>query len=373
MLEKEQIIEALRGIKDVGGDGDLVTNKRIQDIEIENGRVKLTLFLATRDKTEKLRVEDECFDAIAKTKGVLDVQIVTQGPQVVGEDGEEDGGSGHHHARPAPPAGNPFEGQAPIPGVKNIIAVASGKGGVGKSTVCVNLALALQKRGASVGLLDADIYGPSLHILLGVKDRPMPGTEKEIAPVVQDGLKLMSLGFLTDPDTPVIWRGPIVTGVVKKFLEEVEWGELDYLMIDLPPGTGDAQLTLVQTVPLTGAIVVTTPSQIALVDAEKGLRMFEEVKAPVVGIVENMSTFVCPHCGEKTDIFDSGGGRKISEKTSAVLLGQIPLDPKVRADGDNGVPIVRSDADSPITQAFLEVADKVIARYPVESVKPGNK
>jgi ATP-binding protein involved in chromosome partitioning len=368
MLEKEHIIEALRGIKDVGGDGDIVANQRVQNVEIDSGKVKVTLFLATRDKKEKLRIEDECFDAIARTKGVLDAQIVTRGPQVVGEGGESNAGPRRNHAHQAAPPGNPFEGQAPIPGVKNIIAVASGKGGVGKSTVCVNLALALQKRGATVGLLDADIYGPSLHILLGVKDRPTPGTTKEIAPVEHDGLRLMSLGFLTGPDTPVIWRGPIVTGVVKKFLEEVEWGELDYLMIDLPPGTGDAQLTLVQTVPLTGAIIVTTPSEIALVDAEKGLRMFEEVKVPVIGIVENMSTFICPHCGEKTDIFDSGGGRKISEKTSAALLGQIPLDPKVRAEGDRGVSIVKSDGNSPITQAFLDVADKVISRYPVESI-----
>lgn len=364
MLEKETIIEALRGIKDVEGGGDLVTNNRIQDVKIENGRVKVSIFLATRDKKEKLRIEDECFDALARTTGVLDVQIAIQGPQVV--DGAE--GQKHQHAHAAPSSGNPFDGQAPIPGVKNIIAVASGKGGVGKSTVCVNLALALQKRGAKVGLLDADIYGPSLQILLGVTDRPTPGTTKEIAPVEQDGLRLMSLGFLTDPNTPVIWRGPIVMGVVKKFLEEVEWGELDYLMIDLPPGTGDAQLTLVQTVPLTGAIIVTTPSQIALVDAEKGLRMFEEVKVPVIGIIENMSTFVCPHCGEKTDIFDKDGGEAIAAKTSSRLLGQIPLDPKVRADGDRGVPIVKSDGDSPISKAFLDVADKLLSRYPVESI-----
>ena len=363
MLERDAIIEALRGIKDIGGEGDLVTNKRIQEVEIDNGRVKVTLFLATRDKDEKCRIEDECFDVLAKTKGVLDVQIVTQGPQVVGEGG----GQQPQPASCSTPSGNPFDDQAPIPGVKNIIAVASGKGGVGKSTVCVNLALALQKRGAKVGLLDADVYGPSLHILLGVTARPTAGKVKEIAPVEQDGLRLMSLGFLTDPNIPVIWRGPIVMGVVKKFLEDVEWGELDYLMIDLPPGTGDVQLTLVQTVPLTGAIIVTTPSRIALVDAEKGLRMFEEVKAPVIGIVENMSAFVCPHCGEKTDIFDSDGGKKISSKTSVPLLGQIPLDPKVRADGDQGVPTVKSDGDSPISKAFLEIADKVLARYPVES------
>jgi ATP-binding protein involved in chromosome partitioning len=366
MLDESTIIKALSAVKDVGGTGDIVSNDRVQEIENQNGRVKVTLFLATRDKDEKRRIEDACFDALAKTKGVVDVQIVIVGPQVVEGKPQEGHAHAHQaHGRPAP-RDNPFEQQAPIPGVRNIIAVASGKGGVGKSTICVNLALALQKRGARVGLLDADIYGPSLHILLGVTERPVPGTKKEIAPVVQDGLKLMSLGFLTDEDTPVIWRGPIVMGVVKKFLQDVEWGELDYLMIDLPPGTGDAQLTLVQTVPITGAIIVTTPSRIALVDAEKGLRMFQEVGAPVLGIVENMSTFVCPHCGGETPIFDAGGGEKISAKTSAALLGKIPLDPKVRADGDRGIPIVQSDPGSPITKAFLSLADRVMERYPAE-------
>jgi len=376
MLDESTIIKALATVKDVGGAGDIVSNDRVQDIENRDGQVKVTLFLATRDKDEKRRIEDACFDALAKTKGVLDVQIVVVGPQVVEGKHRETGAHAHGshshapgahgpHARPSTRE-NPFDSQAPIPGVKNIIAVASGKGGVGKSTICVNLALALQKRGARVGLLDADIYGPSLHILLGVTDRPVPGTQKEIAPVIHDGLKLMSLGFLTDEDTPVIWRGPIVMGVVKKFLQDVEWGDLDYLMIDLPPGTGDAQLTLAQTVPITGAIIVTTPSRIALVDAEKGLKMFREVGVPVLGIVENMSTFVCPHCGKETPIFDAGGGEKISAKTSAALLGQIPLDPKIRADGDRGIPIVKADKDSLITKAFLALADRILERFPAE-------
>jgi ATP-binding protein involved in chromosome partitioning len=218
-----------------------------------------------------------------------------------------------------------------------------------------------------VGLLDADVYGPSLHILLGVTNRPQEGRTKEIAPITKEGLKLMSLGFLSDDGMPVIWRGPLVTGVVRKFLLDVEWGELDYLMIDLPPGTGDAQLTLAQTVPLTGAIIVTTPSTLAMVDAEKGLRMFEQVKAPVLGIVENMSTFVCPHCGQKTDIFDSGGADKISARTSVEKLGQIPIDPSIRAGGDKGEPVVASNGDSPVALAFFDLADKIIARFPIAS------
>ena len=359
MLDESAILQVLGGVKDVGGTSDIVSNRRVQRVDIRGGKVKVDLFLATRDESEKRRIEDACFDVLAKTKGVEEVQIVVSAPQVVpGSRSEESA------ARPAP-SENPFDDQAPIPGVKNIIAVASGKGGVGKSTICVNLALALQDRGARVGLLDADVYGPSLHILLGVRGSPTPGKTKEIAPVEHDGLKLMSLGFLTDENTPVIWRGPIVMGVVKKFLQDVEWGELDYLMIDLPPGTGDAQLTLAQTVPITGAIIVTTPSRLALVDAEKGLKMFEEVSAPVIGIVENMSTFVCPHCGEKTDIFDRDGGKKISAKTSVALLGQIPLDPRIRAEGDRGVPIVRADADSPVSKAFFEVADGILERFPV--------
>jgi ATP-binding protein involved in chromosome partitioning len=356
MIKENTIKHALQTIADVGGKGNIVDNGRVQKIEINDSTIKITLALPPADQNEKYRIEDACFDNVMAVEGVADVAVVTSSPQ-------------QGPAGPAPAGGggqseNPFDHQAPIPGVKNIIAVASGKGGVGKSTVCVNLALALQRRGAKVGLMDADVYGPSLQILLGVKERPTQGREKEIRPVEKDGLKLISLGFLTDANTPVIWRGPIVMGVVKKFLQDVEWEDLDFLMVDMPPGTGDAQLTLVQTVPITGAIIVTTPSELALVDAQKGLRMFEEVSAPVLGIIENMSTFVCPHCGETTDIFDSGGGNRISKETSTPLLGQIPLDPSVRAGGDGGDPIVKADPASPISKAFFAVADRVLERFP---------
>jgi ATP-binding protein involved in chromosome partitioning len=349
----------LTDVVDVGGNGNIVANDRVQRVDIEDGVVKITLMLPTTTIDEKYRIEDACFDAVSGLEGVKDVSVMTTSPQR----GPETSAPG---AGPQPTE-NPFDQQAPIPGVRNIIAVASGKGGVGKSTVCVNIALALAARGAKIGLLDADVYGPSLHILLGVTGRPRAGETKEIKPLEKDGLKLMSLGFLTDDNTPVIWRGPIVMGVVKKFLVDVEWGDLDYLLIDLPPGTGDAQLTLAQTVPLTGAIIVTTPSQLALVDAEKGLRMFEQVNAPVLGIIENMSTFVCPHCGEKTDIFDAGGGEKISAKTSVEILGQIPIDPAIRASGDRGEPIVKSNGDSAISKAFFDVADKILRRFPTGS------
>ena len=359
MLDKQTITSALSDIIDVGGSGNIIANNRVQRVGIDNGVVKITLILPTTSRDEKYRIEDACFAVVGALDGVKDVSVVTTSPT------KQARPEGPHRA-PGPPAtDNPFDQQAPIPGVRNIIAVASGKGGVGKSTVCVNLALALTKRGAKVGLLDIDVYGPSLQILLGVTGRPRAGETKEIRPLEKDGLKLMSLGFLTDDSTPVIWRGPIVMGVVKKFLLDVEWGELDYLMIDLPPGTGDAQLTLAQTVPLTGAIIVTTPSELALVDAEKGLRMFKQVNAPVIGIIENMSTFVCPHCGERTDIFDSGGGEKISARTSVETLGEIPIDPAVREGGDRGEPIVKANGDSPVARAFFDIADKILARFPV--------
>jgi len=359
MLDRQAVTHALSDVADVGGNGNIVTNNRIRRIDIENGTVKVALFLPTDDRDEKRRIEDACMDAVGALEGARNVSVATTVPAK----GERKPAAG-----PGGGAGeSPFGDQAPIPGVRHIIAVASGKGGVGKSTVCVNLALALAKRGARVGLLDADVYGPSLHILLGVTSRPQGGDNKEIRPITKEGLKLMSLGFLSDDRMPVIWRGPLVTGVVRKFLLDVEWGELDYLMIDLPPGTGDAQLTLAQTVPLTGAIIVTTPSELAMVDAEKGLRMFEQVKVPVLGIVENMSTFVCPHCGQKTDIFDAGGADKISARTSAETLGQIPIDPAIRAGGDRGEPVVASAGDSPVARAFFEVADRIIARFPVTS------
>jgi ATP-binding protein involved in chromosome partitioning len=353
MVERQDITHALSDVTDVGGQGNIVTNNRVQRVDIKDGVVKIELALPPVDGEEKIRIEDGCFDAAMKVDGVKDVMVATKSAQPAPSAREA-----------APQTANPFEDQAPIEGVKNIIAVASGKGGVGKSTVCVNLALALHKRGARVGLMDADVYGPSLQILLGVDDRPTAGKEKEVRPIDRKGLKLMSLGFLSDRDTPLIWRGPIVMGVVKKFLLDVEWGELDYLMIDLPPGTGDAQLTLAQTVPLTAAIIVTTPSELALADAQKGLRMFEQVNVPVMGIVENMSTFVCPHCGETTDIFDTRGAEKISRDTSVSVLGNIPLDPKVRADGDHGSPIVESDPKSAVAQAFFDIADGISTRYP---------
>jgi len=360
MLDETAIQKALDTVPDVFGVGSIVSQRRVEKVNVRDGIVMITLNLPVDDAVVKQRVEADSREAVKKLDGVREVIVMTRGakPSLAAR------GPAQPNTGPGPVRGgrgnDPFEGQAPIEGVRHIIAVSSAKGGVGKSTICVNLALALSAQGARVGLMDADVYGPSIHVLMGTGDaRPQAGKNKEIAPVEKSGLKLMSLGFLTERGQPVIWRGPIVMGVVKKFLTDVEWGDLDYLMIDMPPGTGDAQLTLVQTVPLTGAIIITTPSELSLVDAEKGLEMYRSVHAPVLGIIENMTYFVCPHCGERTDIFSHGGGREISERLGVEFLGEIPLDPTVRKVGDEGNPIVLHDPASPIAKVFLAIAEKI--------------
>jgi ATP-binding protein involved in chromosome partitioning len=258
-----------------------------------------------------------------------------------------------------------------LEGVRFKIAVASGKGGVGKSTVSTNLALALRSLGYTVGLLDADIYGPSQQMMLGISGRPqIDERDEKIVPMERHGVKTMSLGLITDPDTPVIWRGPMVMKALDQFLTDVKWGTLDFMIIDLPPGTGDAQLTLTQKVPLTGAVVVTTPQDVALIDARKGLAMFRKVNVPVLGIIENMSFYNCGHCGERTEIFGHGGGRKTAEMLGVPFLGEVPIDPKVVVGGDSGEPIVAMDPTSGAAQAFLALAKHVASQ--VESGTAGH-
>ncbi len=245
--------------------------------------------------------------------------------------------------------------QALLPGVKNTIAVASGKGGVGKSTVAVNLAVALAKEGHSVGLIDADVYGPSAPLMLGINEKPVVDKQK-LLPLEAHGIKVMSIGFLVDEEQAMIWRGPMASGAVRQFMSDVEWGDLEYIIFDLPPGTGDIQLTLVQSIPLTGAVIVTTPQDIALADARKGLRMFERVNVPVFGIVENMSYFICTSCGHREEIFSYGGGKRSAEKLGTEFLGEIPLYTKIREGGDTGKPIVVLEPDSEHAKQFIGIA-----------------
>lgn len=245
-----------------------------------------------------------------------------------------------------------------IPGVKHVVAISSGKGGVGKSTVAVNLAVALSLSGAKVGLLDADIYGPNIPMMMGVEKTPEQQDGK-ITPAESHGVKLISMGFFVPEDTAVVWRGPMVHTAIQQLFKDVLWGELDYLLIDLPPGTGDAQLTLTQLVPLAGAVTVTTPQEVALHDVRKGMMMFQKVNVPLLGIVENMSFFLCGHCGERTEIFSHGGGERAAEKLGVPFLGRIPIDPAIRAGGDSGTPIVIAKPDSPQAKAFREIAEKL--------------
>ena len=250
----------------------------------------------------------------------------------------------------------------PIPGVKNLIAVASGKGGVGKTTVAVNLALALVKLGHKVGLLDADVYGPNVPIMLGSTTEPMAVGQQRIIPVDAQGLKMISMGLLNPGDKPVIWRGPMLHSVITQFLRNVEWGELDYLVIDLPPGTGDVQLTLIQTVAVTGAVVVTTPSTVALADVRKAIEMFRQVNVEVLGVVENMSTFSCPHCGKPVDIFGHGEGARTAIEYGVPLLGEVEIDPRIRIGGDTGKPVAAQGQAAPAAQSLYRVAKAVAAR-----------
>src|SRR5215831_17967817 len=257
--------------------------------------------------------------------------------------------------------GQQSQPKLPIAGVSNLIAVGSGKGGVGKTTVSVNLAIALSRLGRKVGLLDADVYGPNVPLMMGTNSTPSAIGER-IQPLEKYGVKLMSMGFLNPGDKPLVWRGPMLHSVIQQFLRGVDWGELDYLVIDLPPGTGDVQLSLIQTAPVTGAVVVTTPSDVSLEDARKAVRMFEQVKVPVLGIVENMSYLVCPHCHERIDVFSYGGGRRTSEQMKVHFLGELPLNPEVRIGGDTGDPVSLRQNNDPVAEGFLQLARNLDAR-----------
>jgi ATP-binding protein involved in chromosome partitioning len=337
-VTQETILAALSKIQDPDLHRDIVSLGFVQNIKIDDSKVALDIVLTTPACPVKDQMREEATKLVSAIPGVSSVKInmtsnVTQGRSQVRENY--------------------------IPEVKNTIAVSSGKGGVGKTTVSVNLAVALAQTGATVGLLDADIYGPNVPLMMGVKHPQEGSAENKIKPAERYGVKVMSIGFFVPEDQPIVWRGPMIHGAIQQFLRDVEWGQLDYLIVDLPPGTGDAQLSIAQLVPMTGAVIVTTPQDVALLDSRKGLEMFKKVNVPLLGIVENMSTFVCPHCSKTTEIFSHGGGQKAAEKLDVPFLGEVPIDPQIRQGGDEGRPIVIANPDSPQAKAFVAIAGKV--------------
>jgi ATP-binding protein involved in chromosome partitioning len=348
-VSESDVLEALRPIVDPDFGKSIVDLGFVKQIEIDGGRVAFQIELTTPACPVKAEFERQARERVAALPGVDDVQVeMTANTR------------GRAAAAPAPDG-------AVLPGVKNIIAVASGKGGVGKSTVAVNLAIALRESGATVGLMDADVYGPSLPLLLGVQQQPR-SVGKRIIPVEKHDLRLMSMGFFLTDDSPVIWRGPMVHGLIRQFLSDVEWGELDYLVIDLPPGTGDAALTLTQQAPLSGAVIVTTANDLSLVDARKGLKMFEKVSVPVLGIVENMSYFTPPELPDKKYyLFGKGGAKRAAEELDVDFLGEIPIDPRVVEGGDKGEPILLSAPDSPTAEALRALAGSLVRKLAVLS------
>jgi ATP-binding protein involved in chromosome partitioning len=361
-----QILDALRKIAAPGG-GDIVTRKMVTGLVVKGGNVGFSIEVDPKEgpKLEPMRqAAERAVDAIPGVTSATVVLTAHHGTHAHdhGHDHPHDHDHGHQHGHARAPAQQPprsAPGRTPVAGIAHIIAVASGKGGVGKSTTAVNLALALLGQGLKVGLLDADIYGPSVPRLLGLSGRPDTTADKKLRPMEKYGLKVMSMGFVVAEDTPMIWRGPMVMSAITQLLREVDWGQLDVLVCDLPPGTGDAQLTMAQTVPLSGAVIVSTPQDIALIDARKGLNMFRKVDVPVLGIVENMSYFICPHCQGRTDIFSHGGAHHEAEKMQTPFLGEIPLDIAIRETSDAGTPIVASQPDSPHSGAYRAVAEQV--------------
>jgi len=348
-VTEPQVLDALRPIVDPDFRKNIVDLGFVKNVSIEGGRIAFDIELTTPACPVKAEFEKAARERVLQLEGVDEVAVNMTAQTRAS----------------APPSENEL-----LPGVKHTIAVASGKGGVGKSTVATNLALALRQMGGTVGLLDADVYGPSLPLLTGVSGRP-EATEKRILPHEKFGLKLMSMGFFITDGSPVIWRGPMVHGLVTQFLRDVEWGELDYLVIDLPPGTGDAALTLTQTAPLSGAVIVTTSNDLSLIDARKGLAMFEKVNVPVLGIVENMSYFTPPELPDKKYyIFGEGGGRRTADELGVDFLGELPIDPRVVQGGDVGRPILDLDPDCDVSERMRELAGAVVRKLAVMASAP---
>jgi ATP-binding protein involved in chromosome partitioning len=344
-VSKEQVESAIAQYVDPYLEKDLVAAKAVKDLQIEGGKVSFRVVLGFPSKGYVDELAAKLKEKVEAVEGVADVQVAVESKIVA-------------HAVQ--------KGVQNIKGVKNIIAVASGKGGVGKSTTAVNLALALSAEGARVGMLDADIYGPSQPRMLGVTGKPESKDGQTLEPLVSYHIQAMSIGFLIDEETPMIWRGPMVTQALEQLLKDTNWDDLDYLVVDLPPGTGDTQLTLAQKVPVSGAIIVTTPQDIALLDARKGLKMFEKVEVPVLGIIENMSIHICSKCGHEEPIFGEGGGRRMAEDYGVALLGQLPLDIHIREDADSGKPSVVANPEGRVAEIYRDIARKTAAKLSLQ-------
>lgn len=341
------VIEALRGVMDPELHKDIVTLQMVKNVVVRDGAVSLLVTLTTPACPLRETIEKDIRSALAKVPGVHTVDVKFDATV---------------------PDGRRLADKAPITGVKNLIAVASGKGGVGKTTVAVNLAIALKNLGASVGLLDADVYGPNVPVMLGTTEQPRALDERTIVPVEAYGLKMISMGLLNPGDKPLIWRGPMLHSVMQQFLRSVRWGDLDYLIVDLPPGTGDVQLTLIQSVTISGAVVVTTPSIVALADVRKAIEMFRQVNVEILGVVENMSYFSCPHCNGRIDVFGHGEGQRMARMFGVPFLGEIEIDPQIRIGGDTGKPVASLGEDAPGGKSIYAMARNVAARLSVVNI-----
>src|SRR3989449_157778 len=342
MLTEDDIKNALKAVKFPGYSRDIVSFGLVKQIATKDGAISVSMLLTGSSPEVAQQIKSESERVLRALPGVKQVHVEVQ----------------HHGAPRVAAPQTPYAQQNKVPGIRRIVAIASGKGGVGKSTLSVNLACALQYLGAQVGLLDCDIYGPSIPLMMGINQRPTISHLEKMVPPSNYGVRIMSMGFLLDGDQPVIWRGPMIMKTIQQFISAVEWGELDFLLVDLPPGTGDAQLSLCQTVPLDGGVIVTTPQEASLGVVRKGIAMFQKVNVPILGLIENMSYFITPS-GERVEIFGHGGGRAEAERQKITFLGEIPLYTEIRAGGDEGIPVVVSAVEQPPGQTFIKIAERI--------------